>query len=102
MASWHTSVRRRARTRGVPDEVHAAGIAMEAVADDRDVDIDDVAALQALIARDAVAHHVVDRGANGLRESRGNSDSPGSDFSSSTMKSWQRLSSSSVVTPGWT
>ena len=34
---------------GVADEVHAAGVAVKAVADHGDVDIDDVAALQALI-----------------------------------------------------
>src|SRR5262249_15521606 len=31
------------------------------------VDVDDVAVLQALVGRDAVAHHVVDRGADRLR-----------------------------------
>ena len=55
-------------TGGLADEVHAAGVAVEAVADHRDVDIDDVAGLQAPLVRDAVADHVVDRGADGLRE----------------------------------
>jgi hypothetical protein len=40
-----------------------------AVLDHGDVDVDDVAVLQDLgLARDAVADHVVDRGAHGLRE----------------------------------
>ena len=50
------------------DQVHAAGVAVEALADHGHVDIDDVAALQALVARNAVADHVIDRGADGLRE----------------------------------
>ena len=48
------------------DREHAAGIAMPAVEDQRHVDIDDVAFLQRLLARDAVADDVVDRGAGGL------------------------------------
>ena len=55
-------------TLGRADEVHAAGVAMKAVADHGHVDIDDVAALQALVAGDAVADHVIDRGADGLRK----------------------------------
>jgi hypothetical protein len=51
------------------DEVHAAGVAVPAVLDDGDVDIDDVAILEHLpFAGDAVADDVVDRGAHGLRE----------------------------------
>ena len=50
------------------DEIHAAGVAVEAVADDRDVDVDDVAVLQAFVVRDAVAHHMVDRAADGFGE----------------------------------
>ena len=50
-------------------EVHAAGVAVPAVLDDGDVDIDDVAVLQDLgFARDAVADDVVDRGADRGRE----------------------------------
>src|SRR5690606_33841264 len=51
------------------DVVHAAGVAVPAVLDHGDVDVDDVAVLQDLgLARDAVADHVVDRGAHGLGE----------------------------------
>ena len=51
------------------DEVHAAGVAVPAVLDDGDVDVDDVAVLEDLArARNAVADHVVDRGAERLRK----------------------------------
>ena len=49
------------------DHEHAAGVAVEAVLDDRDVQIDDVALLQCPLRRHAVAHHVIDRGADRLR-----------------------------------
>ena len=49
-------------------EVHAARIAVETVADDGNVDIDDVAGLQLAVAGDAVADHVIDRGTDRLRE----------------------------------
>ncbi len=52
----------------VADREHPAGIAMPAAQDGGDVDVDDVAVLEALVARDAVAHHVVDRGADRFRE----------------------------------
>src|SRR5262249_4507059 len=52
--------------RCLTDEIHAAGVAMEAIADHRDVDIDDVAGLQPLVVRDAVTDHVIHRGADGL------------------------------------
>ncbi len=45
------------------DHVHAAGIAVPAIDDEGDVDIDDVAFLQRAIAGHAVADHVIDRGA---------------------------------------
>src|SRR5262249_53996578 len=45
---------------------HAAGVAVPAVEDEGDVDIDDVALLERLLARDAVAHYVIDGGAGGL------------------------------------
>ena len=45
------------------DVIHAAGIAMPAVQDDRHVDIDDVALLERTVAGDAVADDVIDRGA---------------------------------------
>src|SRR2546429_6050443 len=47
-------------------QVHAAGVAVESVADHGDVDVDDVPGLQALVIRDAVADHVVHRGTDGL------------------------------------
>src|SRR5690606_11733121 len=47
--------------------IHAAGIAVPAVDDDRVVDVDDVALFQRLVAGDAVTDHMVDRGADGLR-----------------------------------
>src|SRR5690606_15814396 len=48
---------------------HLAGITVEVVLDDGDIDIDDVALLQHLgIAGDAVADHLVDRRADGLGE----------------------------------
>ena len=53
------------------DEVHAAGVAVEAVVDHGDVDVHDVAGLEHLVVRDAVADHVVHGGADGLRETRG-------------------------------
>ena len=52
--------------RRLADVEHAAGVAVEAVLDDGDVDVDDVAGLQSLVARHAVAHDVVDRGADRL------------------------------------
>ncbi len=45
---------------------HAAGVAMPAIFDDGDVDVDDVAFFQRLVIGYAVAHLVVDRGANRL------------------------------------
>jgi hypothetical protein len=54
--------------RGLADEVHPAGVAVVAVPDHGDVDVDDVPGLQALVVRDAVADDVVHRGADGLRE----------------------------------
>ena len=55
--------------RGRAHVVHAAGVAVPAVLDHGDVDVDDVAVLQDLgLAGDAVADDVVDRGADGVRE----------------------------------
>ncbi|MCY1440507.1 hypothetical protein D9M71_567860 [compost metagenome] len=45
---------------------HAAGVAVVAVLDDGDVDVQGVAILERLVARDAVANHVVDRGTDRL------------------------------------
>jgi len=50
------------------DEEHFAGIAVVAVLDDGDVDIDDVAIFEFFGARDAVADLVVHRGADGFGE----------------------------------
>ncbi len=47
---------------------HAAGIAVVAVLDHGDVDIHDIAVLQFLVGGNAVADLVVDRGADGFRE----------------------------------
>ncbi|MCY1237412.1 hypothetical protein D9M72_501060 [compost metagenome] len=53
---------------GRTDEEHAAGVAEPAVLVDGDVDVDDVARLQDLVGRgNAVAHHLVHRGEDGLR-----------------------------------
>jgi len=46
---------------------HAARVAVEAVLDDRDVDVDDVSRLEQLVAGDAVADEVIDRGAHRFR-----------------------------------
>jgi len=57
-----------ARAQGdVPNQVHAARIAVPAVDDRGHVDVDDVAVLEGLVAGDAVAHDVVDRDAAALR-----------------------------------
>ena len=49
------------------DMEHLAGVAVVAVLDDGDVDVDDVAVLQDfLVRRNAVADHFVDRGADRL------------------------------------
>ena len=52
--------------RDFADRIHAAGIAVPAVEDQRDVDIDDVAFAQRLLVRNAVADDVIDRGAGGF------------------------------------
>ena len=49
------------------DDEHAARVAVPAVLDDGDVDVDDVAVLQRPLVGDAVADLVVDRGADRLR-----------------------------------
>ena len=50
------------------DAEHAAGVAMPAVDDDCDIDVDDVAVLQPLVAGYAVADDMVDGGADRLRK----------------------------------
>jgi hypothetical protein len=48
------------------DRVHAARVPVPAVEDQGHVDVDDVALAQRLLIRDAVADHVIDRGAGRL------------------------------------
>src|SRR5262249_2156292 len=50
------------------DAEHAAGVTMPAVEDDGDVDVEDIAVLQLLVAGNAVADDMVDGGADRLRE----------------------------------
>ncbi len=52
--------------RWVADKVHSAGVAVEAVLNHGHVDVQHVAVLERFVARNAVAHLVVDRGADGL------------------------------------
>src|SRR5580692_5209355 len=54
--------------RGLAGVVHAAGVAVETVLYDRDIDIDDIPGLELAVVRNPVAEHVVDRGADGLGE----------------------------------
>src|SRR6185295_5569980 len=53
--------------RGLANEVHPARITVEALFDDGDIDIDDVAALEHPLARYAVADDVIDRRTDRLR-----------------------------------
>ena len=46
--------------------IHAAGIAEPAIKNDGHVDIQDIAVFQPLVARNPVAHHMVDRNARGM------------------------------------
>lgn len=50
------------------DVEHAAGVAVVAVLDHGDIDVDGVTVLERLLVGDAVAHHMVDRGADRLGE----------------------------------
>src|SRR5678815_689091 len=52
--------------RHVADQIHATGIAVPAVYDRGDVDVDDVAVLKGTIRRNSMAHDMVDRGAAAL------------------------------------
>ena len=47
--------------RRLADHEHAAGVAVEAILDDRDIDVEDVAVLELAVTGDAVADLVVDR-----------------------------------------
>ena len=68
-----TSISRAAlAVRRARDE-HARGVAVPAVQDRGDVDVQDIAVLQRLRARDTVADHMVDRDARPISDSR---DSP--------------------------
>ena len=54
--------------RALANQVHAAVVAIPAIlGDDGDVHVDDVALLERLVVGDAVAHHMVDRGAQRAR-----------------------------------
>ena len=53
---------------GIAHQVHSAGVAVESVADHRDVDIDDISAFEAFVPGNAVAHHMIDGSADGLRK----------------------------------
>src|SRR5688500_12951963 len=52
--------------RNIADEIHAAGIAVPAAQDRGYVDVDDIAVLERLVAGNAVADDMVDRGAAAL------------------------------------
>jgi len=52
--------------RRLADHEHAAGVAVEAILDDRDIDVEDVAVLELAVTGDAVADLVVDRRADRL------------------------------------
>ena len=66
IASWVTSISRSARRGISPTGYMRLEFAMPAVEDQGHVDIDDVALLHRLVAGDAVADDVVDRGAGRL------------------------------------
>jgi hypothetical protein len=54
--------------RRLADEVHAAGIPVITLFDHRDIDVEDVPALEAALVRNAVTDHMIHRGADGLRK----------------------------------
>ena len=54
---------------GLADEEHAARIAMEAVFDYRDIDVDGIAGFELALARNPVTNDMIYRGTNGFRES---------------------------------
>ncbi len=53
---------------GLAHDEHGGGIAVVAILDDGDVEVDDVTLAQLLVVRDAVADHIVHRSADGLGE----------------------------------
>ncbi len=57
-----------AQGRGLAHDEHGGGVAVVAILDDGDVQVDDVPFPQLLVVGNAVADHVVDRGADGLGE----------------------------------
>jgi GNAT superfamily N-acetyltransferase len=63
MASKVSGHRRLAAIDAFADHEHAAGVAVPAVLDDRDIDVDRCRLFQRLVVRDAVADLLVDRGA---------------------------------------
>src|SRR5438034_7237581 len=67
-AAPHGLVSNLAQTPGLngwcADVEHAARVSVKAVLDHGDVDVDDVARLELLVTRDAVAHDMVDRSAD--------------------------------------
>ena len=70
MEAWVTSIRRWAIGGDFADGKHTAGIAVEAVFFNGQVDVDDVAFFQRLVIGNAVADNVVDGGAAGFRIGR--------------------------------
>src|SRR5258706_6216158 len=54
--------------RRLADVVHAAGVAVVAVLDDGDVDIDDIATFEYAVVGNAVADHMIDRRTDGFGE----------------------------------
>ena len=72
-AALHTLLRHThkplCRSRHLANEVHTRGIRVVAAKDDRRVDVDNVPLLQHILLRgNAVADHIVDRGADALRK----------------------------------
>ncbi len=53
---------------GLAHDKHGGGVAVVAILDDGDVEVDDVAITQLLVVRDAMADHIVHRGADGFGE----------------------------------
>ena len=83
----------------VADEEGGVGVAVHAVDEGGDVDVDDVAVLDAPAVRDAVADDLVDATCTATSGSRGSRASRGRRRGRSR-NSWPTRSSSSVVTPG--
>ena len=54
---------------GLADREHPAGVAVPAVDDDGDIDVDGIAVLETFVTGDAVTNNVVDRCTDGFRKS---------------------------------